>query len=420
MASDRAAEAPGKAERPPGNGGPLAGLRVLDLSSVVVGPVCTGVLAEQGAEVIKLESPEGDLLRKLGGKGRTPGMAGKFLNFNRGKRSLCLDLKHPRAKDALARVARRCDILVTNIRPDAQKRLGVDAATMAAAAPRLIHCSIVGFGSDGPYAGKPAYDTVIQGVSGIAGCFEASTGEPRYVPMLIADHVCGLIAAQQIGFALYRRERTGRGESLEIPMFENMAGFVLQEHLGAMSFRPAIGIPGDQRVLSPEARPLKTADGHIALSANTDAQAHNFFRAIGRPDLVDDPRFATVSERTRHTREYFALRATALGSRTTAEWLRIFAEYDVPAMPYNTIESLLTDPHLRATGMVREEQHPTEGPTFAIGAPNRLSGGMAPPLPPAPRLGADGRAVLAAAGMSAAEIAELAAQGALKEPGETP
>jgi crotonobetainyl-CoA:carnitine CoA-transferase CaiB-like acyl-CoA transferase len=395
--------------------GPLEGLRVLDLSSVVVGPVCTGVLAEQGAEVIKLESPEGDLLRRLGGRGRTPGMSGKFLNFNRGKRSICLDLKHPRAPAVLARIAARCDILVTNIRPEAQKRLGVDAATMAETLPRLIHCSIVGFGTAGPYAGRPAYDTVIQGVSGIAGCFEASTGEPRYVPMLVADHVCGLIAAQQIGFALYRRERTGRGESLEIPMFENMAGFVLQEHLGAMSFRPALGPPGDQRVLSPEARPLKTADGFIAVSANTDGQAHGFFRAIGRPELVEDPRFAKVAARTQHTQEYFALRATALLGRPTAEWLDLFAAQDVPAMPYNTIESLLTDPHLRATGLVREEEHPTEGPTFAIAAPNRMSGGMAPALPPAPRLGGDGPAVLAEAGLGADEIQELARTGALGE-----
>ncbi|MGG5888541.1 CaiB/BaiF CoA transferase family protein [Falsiroseomonas sp. HC035] len=395
--------------------GPLDGLRVLDLSSVVVGPVCTGVLAEQGAEVIKLESPEGDLLRKLGGKGRSPGMAGKFLNFNRGKRSICLDLKHPRAKAVLARIAAHCDILVTNIRPDAQKRLGVDAATMAEKLPRLIHCSIVGFGTTGPYAGRPAYDTVIQGVSGVAGCFEASTGEPRYVPMLIADHVCGLIAAQQIGFALYRREKTGRGESLEIPMFENMAAFVLQEHLGPMSFRPALGPPGDQRVLSPEARPLKTADGFIAVSANTDAQAHGFFRAIGRPELVEDPRFSRVAARTQHTKDYFAIRATALIGRPTAEWLEIFATHDVPAMPYNTIESLLTDPHLRATGLVREEEHPTEGPTFAIAAPNRLSGGMTPALPAAQRLGADGRDVLAEAGLDPDEIEELARTGALGE-----
>ena len=399
--------------------GPLEGLRVLDLSSVVVGPVCTGVLAEQGAEIIKIESAEGDLLRKLGGKGRRPGMAGKFLNFNRGKRSVCLDLKQPRARAALARIAARCDILVTNIRPDAQKRLGVDAATMADKLPRLIHCSIVGFGTDGPYAGKPAYDTVVQGVSGLAACFEPATGEPRYVPMVVADHICGLIAAQQIGFALYRREKTGRGDALEIPMFENMAAFVLMEHLGAMTFRPPLGPPGDHRVMSPEGKPLKTSDGYICLSANTDPQAHAFFAAIGRPELKDDPRFATVAARTANTKDYFALRATSLRGKTTAEWLEIFARLDVPAMPYNTIESLLTDPHIRATGLVREEEHPTEGPTWAIAAPNKFAGGVAPPLPAAPRLGADGRAVLAEAGLPADEIEAMARDGVLKEPEET-
>ena len=179
--------------------GPLTGIRVLDLSSVVVGPVCTGVLAEHGAEVIKLESPGGDLLRQLAGKGRSPGMNGKFLNFNRGKKSIALDLKAPAGLAALHRLAASVDVFVSNIRPDAQARLGVDAASLHAIAPRLIHCAITGFGSGGPYAGRPAYDTVIQGAAGVAGCFEASTGEPRYVPMLVADHTVGLIAAQMIG-----------------------------------------------------------------------------------------------------------------------------------------------------------------------------------------------------------------------------
>jgi len=399
--------------------GPLAGLTVLDLSSVVVGPVCTGVLAEQGATIIKVESPEGDLLRRLGGRGRSDGMSGKFLNFNRGKRSLCLDLKQPAGRDALLRLAARADILVTNIRAEAQARLGVDAASLAHL-PRLIHCSIQGFGSAGPYAGRPAYDTVIQGVSGVAWTFAASTGEPRYVPMLIADHVCGLIAAQQIGFALYARERTGRGEALEIPMFENMAAFVLSEHLGPMSFRPPAGPPGDQRVLSPEARPLRTQDGFVCVSANTDAQAHGFFRAIGRPELAADPRFATVAARTAHTADYFALRATALMGAPTAHWLDAFAAADVPAMPYHSIESLLDDPHLRATGLVAEEVHPTEGPTFAIGAPNARSGGVAPRPGPAPRLGADGPDILAGAGFAPAEIAALRAAKILITPEETP
>ncbi|MFT8243532.1 CaiB/BaiF CoA transferase family protein [Roseomonas sp. BN140053] len=398
--------------------GPLSGLRVLDLTSVVVGPTCTGVLAEHGAEVIKIEGPDGDLLRRLGGKGREPGMSGKFLNFNRGRRSLCLDLKRPEGKAALLRLAAGVDVLATNIRPEAQARLGIDAAALREAAPRLIHCSIVGFGTGGPYAGRPAYDTVIQGISGVAACFEASTGEPRYVPMVMADHICGLIAAQLIGFALYRREKTGAGEAIEVPMFENMAAFVLMEHLGAMTFRPPLGPPGDQRVLSPEARPLPTADGHICVSANTDAQAFAFLDAVGRPELKEDPRFSTLSARTANTKDYFALRATALRGKTSAEWLEIFDRLDVPATPYNTLESLLTDPQLRATGMLREERHPTQGDTWAIGSPNRLSGGEAPAGRAAPRLGEDGPAVLRDAGFTEAEVAALRESGALREPAE--
>ena len=396
--------------------GPLDGIRVLDLSAVVVGPICTHVLCEQGAEVIKIEAPPtGDLLRSLAGKGRSAGMNGKFMNFNRGKKSLAIDLKKAAGIAALKRIAATVDVFVTNIRPDAQARLGVDADSLRAAAPRLIHCSITGFGSDGPYAGRPAYDTVIQGVSGVAGTFEASTGDPRYVPFLVADHTVGLIAAQMIGFALYRREKTGVGEAIEVPMFENMAAYIMQEHLGAASFRPALGPPGDHRVLSPDGKPLPTKDGFICISANTDAQAHAFFDAIGRPELKTDPRFARVAQRVQHTKEYFHIRATSLGGRTTAEWLEIFDKADVPASPYNTIGSLIDDPHLRAVGMVREEDHPTEGPTWAIGAPNRFSGGVAPPRPPAPRLGADGAAVLAEAGLTDDEIRTLRAEGVLIE-----
>jgi crotonobetainyl-CoA:carnitine CoA-transferase CaiB-like acyl-CoA transferase len=395
--------------------GPLDGVRVLDLSAVVVGPICTHVLCEHGAEVIKVEAPTGDLLRHLAGRGRSAGMNGKFLNFNRGKRSLAIDLKSPAGIAALRRVAATVDVFVTNIRPDAQARLGVDAASLRSVAPRLIHCSITGFGSGGPYAGRPAYDTVIQGVSGVAGCFAASTGEPRYVPFLVADHTVGLVAAQMIGFALFRRERTGAGEAIEVPMFENMAAYIMQEHLGAHSFRPPLGPPGDHRVLSPDGKPLPTKDGYICVSANTDAQAHGFFEAIGRPELKTDPRFATIAQRVQHTKDYFHIRATSLGGRTTAEWLEIFDRLDVPASPYNTIASLIDDPHLRAVGMVREEEHPTEGPTWAIGAPNRFSGGEAPPRPPAPRLGADGAAVLAEAGLTPDEIDTLRAEGVLIE-----
>jgi crotonobetainyl-CoA:carnitine CoA-transferase CaiB-like acyl-CoA transferase len=355
-------------------------------------------------------------LRQLAGKGRSPGMNGKFLNFNRGKKSIALDLKAPSGLAALHRLAATVDVFVSNIRPDAQARLGVDAASLHAIAPRLIHCAITGFGSGGPYAGRPAYDTVIQGAAGVAGCFEASTGEPRYVPMLVADHTVGLIAAQMIGFALYRREKTGVGEAIEVPMFENMAAFVLQQHMGALTYDPPIGEPGDARILSPDSRPIPTADGYVCVSANTDAQAHGFFDAIGRPELKSDPRFSTLSARVAHTADYFAVRMSALKDKPSAHWLAVFDAHDVPAMPYNTIESLLTDPHVQAVGLLARETHPSEGETFAIRSPNKMSGGMAPLGRPASRLGEDGRQALRDFGFDAEEIECLIRAGALVTP----
>ncbi len=397
--------------------GPLAGVRVLDLSSVVVGPVATAALAEAGARGDQGGKPGGRPAPQPRRPGPYPGMSGKFLNFNRGKRSLCLDLKKPAARAALRRLTERADVLVTNMRPEAQARLGVDAPTLTAALPRLIHCSIVGFASGGPYEGKPAYDTVIQGVSGVAGCFEASIGEPRYVPMLIADHVCGLIAAQAVGFALYRREKTGRGEAIEVPMFENMAAFVLMEHLGPATFRPPLAPPGDMRVLSPEARPIPTKDGYICLSANTDAQAHAFFDAIGRPELKTDPDFC---HRRRPHRQHRALFRPAGGGAENPHHRRMASHLRRRRCAGDALQ-----PHRRPaarirscapSGLVQEGEHPTEGPVVRIGAANRFSGGNAPPLADAPRLGADGPAVLAEAGFSEAEIAALRSEGALSVP----
>lgn len=392
--------------------GPLAGIRVLDMTSVVVGPICTRTLADQGADVIKVEAPGGDLLRQLGGAGRNPGMSGKFLNFNRNKRALCLDLRDTRARDALRRLAGTVDVFVSNIRPDSLARLGMDVPTLCAAHPRLIGCQILGFGFGGPYDQRPAYDTVIQAAGGVSATFERSVGEPRYVPMVMADHITGLIAAQSIGFALFRRERSGQGEMIEVPMLENIAGFVLTEHMGSMTFDPPTGLSGDARLLSPLGQPLRTKDGWISLSANTDAQARGFLEAIGRPELLDDPRFCSVAARTRHTAEYFALRREALPARTSAEWLSIFREKDVPAGPYNTLEGLLEDEHLKAVGFIESVEHPTEGRIRRTRIANSFSGGMREEHLPAPRLGEHTRDVLREAGCDAAEIEALLAEGA--------
>lgn len=398
------------------SGGPLDGIRVLDLTSVVVGPICTRVLADQGASVIKLETTDGDLLRRMAQGSRNPGMSGKFMQFNRNKRSLALDIKHPDGMDALLRLVEQTDVFVSNIRPHALERAGLGWSALEVRNPRLVHCSILAFGRGGPYFNRPAYDPIVQSLSGVAGTFERATGTPRFVPMVMTDHITGLIAAQCIGFALYRRERTGRGEAIEVPMFENMASFVMSEHLGAGTFDPPVGPLGDGRLLSPDYRPVATSDGYITVGPNTNAQAFAFFDAIGRPELKTDPRFRDAASRTAHAALYLEIRAEAMRERTTAEWLAILREKDVPSAAYNRLEDLLEDPHLAAVGFFQQEEHPTEGTIRRTAVPNRFSGGMREDALPAPRVGEQTREILQEAGLDAARIDRMIADGVAASP----
>jgi crotonobetainyl-CoA:carnitine CoA-transferase CaiB-like acyl-CoA transferase len=394
-------------------GGPLDGIRVIDLTTVVVGPICSRTLADQGADVVKVEAPGGgDLLRTMAQGSRNTGMSGKFINFNRNKRSICLDLKQPAGMAAMRRLICDADVFVSNVRPAAWQRARLDYASLASDNPRLIHCAILAFGSGGRYCNRPAYDPIVQSLSGVAGTFERAIGEPRFVPMVLTDHVTGLIAAQCIGFALYRRERTGVGEAVEVPMFENMASFVLTEHLGAATFDPAVGPSGDGRLLSPDYRPLPTRDGYITVGPNTNPQAFAFFDAIGRPELKTDPRFDSAASRTANAAAYFKVRMEGLAQKTTAEWLETFERLDVPAARYNTIDDLLEDPHLNDVGFVRTEEHPSEGRIRRIRVANTFGGGMRQDEHPAPRLGEHTRVVLEELGYGTAEIDRMLASGA--------
>ncbi|MDP1748190.1 MAG: CoA transferase [Reyranella sp.] len=393
------------------SGGPLSGVRVVDLTTVVVGPICTRTLADYGAEVIKVEAPGGDLLRTMAEGSRNPGMSGKFINFNRNKRSIVLDLKKPDGHAALLRLIERADVFVSNVRPEALARAGLDHASLAKLNPKLIHCSILAFGRGGRYYNRPAYDPIVQSLSGVAGTIARATGEPRFVPMVMSDHTSGLIAAQCIGFALYRREKTGKGEAIDVPMLENMASFVSSEHLGAATFDPPVGPTGDGRLLSPNYRPLPTKDGYVTVRPNTNAQTFAFFDAIGRPELKTDPRFNSAAARTKNAAAYFEVQKDGLPHKTTDEWVALFDRLDVPAARYNSIDDLLTDPHLADVGFFKAEEHPSQGRLRRTKLANVFSGGARENETHAPLTGEHTRPILAEAGYTDAEIDALLASG---------
>lgn len=395
---------------------PLKGIRVLDLTSVVVGPVCTWRLGQYGAEIVKVESPEGDLMRGLGGLSPTGQHSGAYLHFNRGKRNVCLDLKKPGAREVMDRLVASADVIVANMRPQALERLGLDAASIRGRHPDKVYCLITGYGTDGPYAGQPTYDSVVQGVTGMAGLARARDGgEPAYVPMLVCDHVSGEIAAGAILAALLGRRATGQGVSLEIPMFETMAAFVLQEHLAQHSFDPPVGPPGDRRLLSPHNKPVRTADGWISFTVNTDAQVRAFLKATDRTALIEDPRFESVAARARYVAEWFEVRGAPLTTRTTDAWLAVLQGADIAAQPCHSLETLPRDRHLEAVGLIRFEDHPTEGRTAAIRSTVRFDDGYPDLRSPAVPRGEDTSAVLAELGLSDARIAALIAEGAAVE-----
>lgn len=389
-------------------GGPLAGVRILDLTSVVMGPFATQILAALGAEVIKVESPDGDNMRHVGPM-KHPGMGHIFLHANRGKRSLVLDLKQPEARKAALQLAERCDVLISNVRPQAMARLGLDYDAVRAVNPRIVHVSCCGFGQDGPYAAKPAYDDLIQGASGLPWLMsEYGADKPCYAPLTLADRVTGLHTVYAVTTALYEREKSGTGQAVVVPMFEAMAQFVLGDHLAGLSFEPQDGEPGYARLLTSHRRPYETKDGYLCVLIYNDKHWRAFFAAIGQAEKFEsDHRFSTHTNRAKHIDEVYAWVADLMRTRTTAQWQALLQQADIPNMSMNSPHDLVDDPHLTAVGFIGHQVHPTEGPLRTLGNPTTWSRSACVEPSPARRLGEDSVDILRELGWSDSEIDAL-------------
>ena len=348
--------------------GPLAGLRVLDMTSVLLGPYATQIMGDMGADVIKVESLEGDVTRNVT-PFRTPGMGAVFMNVNRNKRSLSIDLKNAAAREAFLRLVPDADVLVCSIRPGAMRRLGLSYDDLKSLNPGLIYCGAYGFSEKGPYAGRPAYDDIIQAASGLAALHERADGAPAYSRTVLADKVTGLMCLSAITMALVARGRTGKGQFVEVPMFESLVAFMHVEHLQGASFEPPRGTTGYDRVLAPHRKPYRTSDGHVALLPYTTRHWIAYLDAIGRSDITSESWVTDPAERSRNVGKLYEIVAETTPTRSSAEWLALFSEIDVPAMPVLDTEDLLQDPHLDEIGFWPLFQHPSEGEIRMVGQP---------------------------------------------------
>ena len=397
--------------------GPLAGVRVIDLTTVVMGPFATQILADLGADVIKVEPPEGDVLRHIAPM-RHPGMGHIFLHHNRNKRSLVLDLKQPAGRDALLRLAREGDVLIYNVRPQAMRRLRLGYDDVAAVNPRIIYVGAYGYGEGGRYAGQPAYDDLIQGMVALPWMMHAAGADrPRYVPTAITDRITGLATVNAVTSALYCRERSGQGQAIEVPMFETLAHMILGDHMGGRTFEPPLSPARYERMLAPHRVPYATKDGYVCVLVYNDKHWRSFFKLIGREEMFDsDPRFSSQEARSRNIGEVYAFVAENMLARTSAEWLRLLKEADIPVAPLHSVDDIIDDPHLAESGFFVMAGHPTEGRVRMMAAPGTWSRTPPDALRPAPRLGEHSVEVLREAGYADAEISALIARGITRTP----
>ncbi|NHV25913.1 CoA transferase [Burkholderia sp. D-99] len=354
----------------------LSGLRVVDMTTVIFGPYCTQILADLGADVIKIEPDAiGDASRNIGKSAKTPYMGPLHIRLNRGKRSVVWDLKSSEGRDALERLLATSDILIHNIRPDAVERARLGYETVRALRPDIIYVHCTGFDTRGPSSGLPAYDDIIQASSGAASLLPRVDGNPapRFLPMAFADKVSGLHAAYATMAAVIHRLRTGEGQLVEVPMLEAIASFNLLEHLYERTFDPPLGPTGYARQLDPTRQPMRTKDGYIVIAPYQDGRWLRFLELAGLSQVTQEPGLTTLMERRANADRLYRYMAQVLPEKTTDEWLALLAENNIPASRVNTIDDLLDDPQLNASGLFTQREHPTEGRYTEVGQPVRFS-----------------------------------------------
>ena len=388
--------------------------RVLDFTSVVLGPYATQILGDLGADVIKIEPLAGDIFRAAG-PGHSAEMGAGHLNLNRNKRSLAIDLRDPGARGAIDRLVAGADLVIHNMRPASAERLGIGFERLKTINPRIAYAFAAGFGSEGRDADEPAYDDVIQARSGLAAINADAGGEPRFLKTIAADKVAGLHLAIAALGALAKRDRTGEAVCVEAPMFESVVSFLFTEQLAGRTFDPPLGGAGYHRLMSPNRRPHRTKDGFIAIMPYSTRHWQRFFQLAGRPEMADDPRVTDAATRSRNVDALYAMIGEACPARTTAEWLEALAERDIPCAAVQSLDEVLEDPHLSSVAMFPSLEHPSEGAIRGVRSPFRTGEASTDAL--APRLGEHSREVLREAGLSETEVDALVTNGVVGEPG---
>lgn len=392
------------------NSGPLAGIRVVDLCTVVMAPMAARILGDMGADVIKVEGADSDFMRDFVPK-RNAGMGGITMNLHRNKRSMMLDLKSAEGHQAMLDLVATSDVFVSNMRPAALARLNLAAEDLLDVQPELVYCGAVGFGSDGPYAGRAAYDDVIQSVSGMATMRSWSGNDPALVSSTIADKIAALHIVYAILAGLVRKGATGKGDVIEVPMAEALASFNLVEHLNGHTFEPKMEPFSYQRLQTEHRRPQRSQDGWIHLLPYSTKNYFDIFIECGRAELVEDERFATVNSRVANINALYELVHEFAASKTTADWMAFAETHSIPCMPVNELRDLADDPHFAAVGLFEPAEHPSEGSYRVIKDPISFASDDSPTLRRhAPRVGEHTAEVLSELGWSADDIATIVPQ----------